>query len=351
VRIRLSLQRGEPPGCEAFICLKPGIRGGCFIGPKSFGSTRWTSPDRVSLNFFLRDLRFFLVRTEKDNQMLGNLPGEAFETAKRISVRAVKYRQCVTQLWQKEIPNKKIMNIKKTNLALVEEAYNADTNGPEIVQSRGDGSRMRERGTFGKVDYWFLKKKARFDREPIPELTQQVLSTATTPMVLRPLGSLEEFLWLIDQNRPVHFALAAQVQGPTTVERWRDALNLVQLRHPLLSVSIETNGNCRPHFRRETAAPIPLRVVQENNLAQRWESEIEQELSTPFNARQAPLVRAVLLHEADQAVFILVAHHSIADGVSIAFVIRDVLQALSRNPIGLLPLLPAHEEILARHKK
>jgi hypothetical protein len=195
-------------------------------------------------------------------------------------------------------------------------------------------------------DYWLLKKTAHFDRERIPELTQHVLSTATAPAALRPLGSLEEFLWLVDQNRPVHFALAAQVQGPTTVGRWRGALDLVQLRHPLLSVCIETDGNCRPHFRRETAAPIPLRVVQENNVAQRWESEIELELSIPFNARQAPLVRAVLLHEADQAVFILVAHHSIADGVSIAFVIRDVLQALSRNPIGLLPLLPAHEEIL-----
>jgi len=164
--------------------------------------------------------------------------------------------------------------------------------------------------------------------------------------VLRPLGSLEEFLWLIDQNRPVHFALAAQVQGPTTVGRWRDALDLVQLRHPLLSVCIETNGNSHPHFRRETAAPIPLRVVQQNDVAQRWESEIELELSIPFNARQAPLVRAVLLHEANQAVFILVAHHSIADGLSIAFVIRDVLQALSGNPIDLLPLLRAHEEIL-----
>jgi hypothetical protein len=51
------------------------------------------------------------------------------------------------------------MSIKKTNLALVEEAYNADTNGPKIGQSRGDGSRMCERGTFGKVDYWLLKKK------------------------------------------------------------------------------------------------------------------------------------------------------------------------------------------------
>ena len=74
------------------------------------------------------------------------------------------------------------------------------------------------------------RKKARFDRERIPELTQHLRPTATTPTVLRPLGSLEEFLWLIDQNRPVHFALAAQVQRATTVERWRDALDLAQLR-------------------------------------------------------------------------------------------------------------------------
>jgi hypothetical protein len=118
------------------------------------------------------------------------------------------------------------MSMNKTKLARVEEAYSADTNDPRIVRSREDSSRMRE------------SNKARFDREAIPELTQQVLSMATTPTVLRPLGSLEEFLWLIDQNRPVHFALAAQVQGATTVERWRDALDLVQLRHPLLSVSM-----------------------------------------------------------------------------------------------------------------
>jgi hypothetical protein len=226
------------------------------------------------------------------------------------------------------------MSMNQTNLAFVEEAYSADRNHLTIVRSKEHGSRVRE------------SKKARFDPEPIKGLTQPVLSTATMPTVLRPLGSLEEFLWLIDQNRPVHFALAAQVHGATTVERWREALDLVQLRHPLLSVSIETDGNCRPHFRRETEARIPLRVVQENNATQRWESEIEQELSIPFNARQAPLVRAVLLHEAHQAVFILVAHHSIADGISIAFVIRDVLQALSGKPIGLLSTLPAHEEIL-----
>jgi hypothetical protein len=164
--------------------------------------------------------------------------------------------------------------------------------------------------------------------------------------VLRPLGSFEEFFWLIDQNRPLHFALAAQVQGPTTVRDWSDALRVVQRRHPLLSVCVEKNGDCHPHFRREIEAPIPLRVVQVRNAIQIWQSEIELELSIPFDPRHAPLVRAVLLHEAQRAVIILVAHHSIADGRSVAFVIRDLLQALSGIPIGLLPVLSAHEEIL-----
>jgi hypothetical protein len=124
------------------------------------------------------------------------------------------------------------------------------------------------------------------------KLTLQDLPTTTASMVLRPLGTFEEFFWLIDQNRPVHFALAARVQGPTTVGRWRGALDLVQRRHPFFSVCIEKNGKSAPHFRQEKAAPIPLRVVQGNNAVQRWESEMERELSIPFNARQAPLVRA-----------------------------------------------------------
>jgi hypothetical protein len=83
-------------------------------------------------------------------------------------------------------------------------------------------------------DYRFVEKATHFDLKPILQLTQQELQAADTTTVLRPLGSFEEFFWLIDQNRPLHFALAAQVQGPTTVGRWRDALDLVQRRHPLL---------------------------------------------------------------------------------------------------------------------
>jgi len=141
----------------------------------------------------------------------------------------------------------------------------------------------------------------------------------------------------------------AQIEGATTLGRWRAALDLLQRRHPFFSVSIKKNGKSAPYFCRETAS-IPLRVVQGKDVVRRWESEIERELSIPFNAEQAPLVRVTLLHDADRWVFILVAHHAIADGLSIAYAIRDLLQVLSGNPIDLLPIIPPHEEILGLTK-
>jgi hypothetical protein len=164
---------------------------------------------------------------------------------------------------------------------------------------------------------------------------------------MRSLGSLEQLFWLLDQNSPVHFALAAQVKGQTTIEEWRNALAAVQKRHPLLSVSIKIDKKSVPYFYHVEDTSIPLRVVQIDNADLNWETELGKELSIPFNAVHAPLVRAVLLHEPQKAILIILAHHAIADGVSIAFVIRDVLQAMAGQPVHPLPLTPSKEELLS----
>jgi hypothetical protein len=169
---------------------------------------------------------------------------------------------------------------------------------------------------------------------------------ASTPHpkdLIRPLGAGEEFMWLLDLSSRIHFALAAEVEGRTTVEEWRAALDALQRRHPLLSVCIDSNHSRIPHFRHVKGEPIPLRVVETVDM--RWERELERELRTQFDPRQAPLMRAVLLYQESKAVFILVAHHSIADGFSVAFAIRDVLEALSGQPLDRLPLMPSREEI------
>src|ERR1700730_19445855 len=163
--------------------------------------------------------------------------------------------------------------------------------------------------------------------------------------VIRPLNSLEHLFWLIDHNRPVRVAVKAQVSGETSVRDGREALARLQERHSLLSVSIEGKPDVIPWFRQVKTAPIPLRVVH-GDPQSRWEAEVAEELATPFDPRHAPLVRAVLIHTTDNAAFTLVAHHAIADGMSLAYAVRDTLRALSGAVLEPLPSTPSLEEML-----
>jgi hypothetical protein len=161
----------------------------------------------------------------------------------------------------------------------------------------------------------------------------------------RPLGGLEHFLSLIDQHRAVHFAMAAQIEGRTTISEWRTALDKLQERHPLLRVAIEMNPGQAPHFRTIGTNPIPLRIALGPKVS-RWEEEVAKELATPFDSRQAPLARAVLMHGQNDSVFILTTHHSIADGLSSAYAVRDILHALAGEDLEPLPSLPALDSLV-----
>jgi hypothetical protein len=102
---------------------------------------------------------------------------------------------------------------------------------------------------------------------PKMNLTQQKLAAASSSLIVRPLGAFEEFLWLFDQSSPLHFALAAQVEGHTTISEWRRALDSLQKRHPFFSVYIEKNQSAVPNFRHDSSASILLRVVQGADVA------------------------------------------------------------------------------------
>jgi hypothetical protein len=174
---------------------------------------------------------------------------------------------------------------------------------------------------------------------------QFVRNRLEAPETLRALGSFEHLFWLMDQNRPVHFAVTAQVEGRTSPRDWRQALDTVQERHKLLSVRIEESPGSIPQYRQVNDAPIPLRIV-EDDPDTRWEAEVGEELAMPFDPHGAPLIRAALIQGINDAAFILVAHHVIADGVSVAYLIRDTLRALAGGTLERLPLSPTQDAIL-----
>jgi hypothetical protein len=167
--------------------------------------------------------------------------------------------------------------------------------------------------------------------------------------LLRPLGAFEEFFCLFDQYFPTNGALAAQITGNTTFLQWRDALDAVQQRHPLLSVCIDTTFNRVPHFRRVAGQRIPLRVVTSPRA--QWQQEIAEEVNAPFSPDQAPLFRGVLLHHETHCIFILSSHHAVCDGSSRIFLLRDILLALSGHDLEALPLAPSREILFGAQQR
>jgi hypothetical protein len=175
------------------------------------------------------------------------------------------------------------------------------------------------------------------------------MSSALEQNALRQLGSLERYAWLSDQNSPKHFSVTAEVRGHTTVAAWRSALDAVQARHPLLSVGVMPDSHGSLHFVRETLASIPLRVVR-RDAGRTWEQELEREYATPFGVADIPLIRAALLYGKDVCNIIITVHHAIADGLSIAHLIRDLLEALSGKALETLTMPLSNEEVCSRLK-
>jgi hypothetical protein len=167
--------------------------------------------------------------------------------------------------------------------------------------------------------------------------------------LLRPLGAFEELYCLFDQHFPINGALAAEITGHTTVQQWRDALDAIQRRHPLLSVCVDTAFNRVPHFRHVAGQHIPLRVVTSPNA--RWQQEIAEEINAPFTADQSPLFRAVLLYQEKRSIFIFSSHHAVCDGISLIFLLRDMLLSLSGHDLETLPLMPSRETLFGAKQR
>jgi NRPS condensation-like uncharacterized protein len=167
---------------------------------------------------------------------------------------------------------------------------------------------------------------------------------------IRALGAREHMFWLMDQKHPVHLTVTAEVKGTTKAQSWRDALDAVQKRHPILSTSIKRNEEGQPALYQVDAAPIPLRVV-DGSVQEHWELELDREMALPFTPEQAPLIRTVLIHKPQSAVLIMIAHHSIADGMALVFLIRDLLQVLSGEQIEAFSFSSSGEELLNKLPK
>ena len=160
--------------------------------------------------------------------------------------------------------------------------------------------------------------------------------------VNRRLSPMEKYLWVADRVCRTNFIMHARVRGVLNEEIMRRALNAIQERHPLLRVRIEREGRSNLRFCSDRVPEIPLRVA--DTLPEDWTREAEKDLNAIFSTRVGPLVRATLVrHDTDSSTALLTFHHPIGDGMSGAYLMRDMIASAALAAKGDEPGLPPLE--------
>ncbi|HEY3445776.1 MAG TPA: hypothetical protein VGK67_05390 [Myxococcales bacterium] len=166
----------------------------------------------------------------------------------------------------------------------------------------------------------------------------------------RELNEIEYLNWCVGQ--PYNMVVAVQIRGDLHPDRLREALAKAQRRHPLLAVNTELGPSGLPWFDSEGVGAIPLTVVDqaEPDQAKRL---LETEPTSRFamnepGSPRLPLLRASLFlprdpaHPAD---LVFTVQHVIADGLSMVFLVRDLLHFMEEPdaPVTVLdaPASPA----------
>jgi NRPS condensation-like uncharacterized protein len=177
-----------------------------------------------------------------------------------------------------------------------------------------------------------------------PQEIENIPSTTQTQAHVRSLGSTEHLFWLLDQNRPTHFAMVAEIDRCFEPGAWHAALQALQRRHPLLSTCIATDAQRNTGFHRVPGAVVPLRVIEQD--ATSWQAEVAREVATRFDWSSAPLLRATLLQGGHASTLVLAAHHSVLDGMGAAYLIDELLRMLSGESPTPLPVVQSLETLL-----
>src|SRR5580765_1053115 len=164
-----------------------------------------------------------------------------------------------------------------------------------------------------------------------------------------PLSSGQQRMWFLAQLEPNSAAYvipaAVRLDGPLQPALLSHAIDEIVHRHEVLRTVFKSeNGPPRQVILSEMAVPFSFADLRHKSPAdQNWELDdcIRRTLREPFDLSAGPLLRAALLQLADQDhVLLLALHHIVADGWSMAILVRELsafYAAIQKGRVACLP--------------
>jgi hypothetical protein len=133
--------------------------------------------------------------------------------------------------------------------------------------------------------------------------------------------------------------MVLRIKGHVSEEMLRRAVTRVQQRHALLRVRIETGADHAPWFRSEGVQEIPIEIIPRES-EDGWIEIHAQASRVPFEFETRPAIRFVLVQAPALSELIILCHHIICDGMSLAYLARDLMVRLG-EPDREVEVLPA----------
>lgn len=122
-------------------------------------------------------------------------------------------------------------------------------------------------------------------------------------------------------------SLVARIRGDVTEEALTGAVAKTQQRHPHLRARLVDDEHHVPWLTSEGAGPIPLGVTPRRS-ADHWTRVVREMGTIPFDFEQRPPVRFILVQSPELSELVIMCHHIICDGLSLAYLARDLLEHL-----------------------
>ena len=133
--------------------------------------------------------------------------------------------------------------------------------------------------------------------------------------------------------------MVARIKGNVTEEMLKNAVAKIQRRHTLLRVRIRDDQNHLQWFTSEEVQGIPIEIVPRNS-ANDWINIHAEASKLPFEFETHPAIRFIMVQSPDITELIILCHHIICDGMSLAYLARDLMVYLG-DPAREVEVLPA----------
>ncbi len=137
--------------------------------------------------------------------------------------------------------------------------------------------------------------------------------------------------------------MVARIKGSVSGDLLKNAVAKVQQRHALLGVRIKDDDDHAQWFTSEGVQEIPIEIVPRKN-EDDWIRIHADASKIPFEFETHPAIRFILVQSPDVSELIILCHHIVCDGMSLAYLARDLMVHLG-DPAREVEVLPAPPSI------